>query len=182
MIKIIHKSKVLRIVIIVLIITLICCYRAISRNILKTDTIQVEIEPCGMVGVGDISESKVKEINGNVNNYAYITYSFYATNESDNVTIYSMAVNPIFSDKMKEHVYWYSHSDMLNDAAEHLNPHQKKFYYRLILVKRDGLSDEEFIDMAKKDSIKINYKTYKKIPILTYWYSSVNVKVEQKEY
>lgn len=178
MIKTIYKNKWVCILTVILLIASIFVYRTMSRNVLKISSIKNKIEPCGRQFDKEISKEQREVINSNLDDFAFVIYSFSAANESDNINISNISVNPVFSDEMREHVYFYSSSDLLNDEAGCLSQHKEKTYRRRILIRRNGLSDEELSNIAGKNSIDVTYDTSRVIPIISYWHSSMKFKAE----
>lgn len=182
MIKIIYKKKWFKIIIVTLLISAVFIYRTISRRVLKVDyPIITQIEVCRPLQVGTFSEEQVQEVNSNLENFAAIIYTIPTKNDSDNIYISNISIDPVFSNEMKKHVYWDSANDMPNDVTASLSPHREKHYGRRIIIRRNGLNDDELLNIAEKNSFKISYDTSKGIPISGYWHSSINVKVQEIE-
>lgn len=76
---------------------------------------------------------------------------------------------------MNQNVYWYAATDGIADSQEALGVEEEKNISRRVLIKRNGLINEEIIHMAENDNFKIKYKTFRSGSILNYGYTFQNV-------
>lgn len=76
---------------------------------------------------------------------------------------------------MKNKVFWYGEIVTVTDTDTCLEPGKAKHYCREIMVKNEGLSNQELLDIAKEDTFKISYFTKWQLSFLA-GYGKLNAK------
>lgn len=174
MAKIFHNNKwllLLSLLLIVILFLFIFIYRIESRKILKAEIVKISVEKPGLYYDYGMDKQKKDELNKNLDDFAYITYTFEIKNLSSDIQISKINIQPVFSINMKKNVYWYAETDAITDSQMQLQPNSDNSYIRRILIRRNGLTDDEIIKMAKNDNFKITYNTFRENSILSYGYN-----------
>ena len=170
-----YKNLFVSLLSILLIITLVSSvfiYRMISRKVINSEVVKITIEKASKYYDFEMNEEKKKELNENLNDYVYIIYEIDMRNISDKIHVSGIGIKPQFSEGMNGNVYWYAGTYAIYDSQKILEPNQEKDYARRILVKRNGLTDDELINMAKEDRFKITYYTSEGSSIFSLGYES----------
>lgn len=164
-----NRKRMIIILIAVFIIIVGILGRSTSNNVMKINISDVKIKNVDSSGLdyGDytIDEQLKKTILANSDEYRYIFYNFDADNISKNAKIIFVDLQPIFSSAMAKNVVYYDRAnDVPTNTVLNLYPQKSKTYSREVLVKRNGLTDEELIKLAQGDKFKVSYSTDR-------WYS-----------
>lgn len=155
-------------------------YRIISRKVINGEVAKISIEKADKYYDYEMSEQKKKELNENLSDFVYLIYESDLNNSSDKIKVSDINIQPIFSISMKPNVYWYAGTNVITDSEMSINPGQTKNYGRRILIKRNGFTDNELINMAEKDKFKITYYTLEGTSIFSFGYNSQTIGFKEK--
>lgn len=154
------KNKVLKsiliIIIIIIVIIPLLVYRINSRKILYGYMNNVRIGAVGAINYG-MPKEKRDQISQNLDEYAYIYYGFVISNTSDKFKAEDIRFEPQFAGDMKNNVVWYDSNEDVYLGQSRLEAEKSVKREKAILVKRNGYTDDELIDMAKKDKFEMIY-------------------------
>lgn len=164
-------SLLFSVFLIVALLASIFSYRVIARKVIKAEIVKISIEKPNPHYHYEMNQQKNEELFGNFTDFANIVYEFDMKNLSNEIQVSSISIKPIFSESMKENVFFYASSDAITNYSMRLTPNKDTNFHRYILIRRNGLTDEELIDMAKKNNFKITYNTFKGDSILSYGYN-----------
>ncbi|OCA96895.1 hypothetical protein [Clostridium beijerinckii] len=154
------KSKIIKIIVLITIIIIVIIsllvYRFNSRKILYGYMNNVRISNVGAINYS-IPKEKRGKISQNLNEYAYMYYGFVVSNTSEKFKAENINFEPQFADEMKDNVVWYDSTDDVYPGQSTLENKKVGECERIVLVKRNGYTDDELINMAKKDKFKMIY-------------------------
>lgn len=153
------KNKVIRILSIIILVigVLLVVYKLTSKEILDGKIVEIKSGKIGEYLNYAMDDDIKKQVLNDKDGYIYLTYRFEIKNISDKNNITNVSIEPSFSDNMKDNVVWYDYTDAVTDSEMRVSPSQIKHYDRVILIKKNGYTDDELINMAKEDKFEISY-------------------------
>lgn len=153
-------------IVVSIIIVLVCIvvYRTLFRTVIEVKFNEVSIEP--LIGSGseshinesahtdfEVSEIQAEEIREHPNEYKLLLYRFEIKNVSENLGM-GVNVKPAFSKDIKKYVVGYQTVDYIAPIV--IEAKHEFSMNQVVIVKTNGLSDEEFIKLAKEDKFYIS--------------------------
>lgn len=161
------KNKILNIMLIIIIIgiliTSVFIYRSSCRKILYGYMDGVRIGKVDKDLNFAMPKKKREEVSKNLDEYVYVYYKFKVSNTSDKFRITDINLEP----QSKDNVVWYDSNEDVYDGQSNLNIKETKGDERTILVKRNGRTDDEIINMARDDKFEMTYWTIEGDSILS---------------
>lgn len=146
-------------------------YRTVTRKVLDVSVVSIKIDKANHYDNYAMNEQQKKTVNENPNDYIYVDYMLEVKNESDKISVENINIQPEFFGEMKKNVFWFDYTDEVGDYVSIVQSSTTK-HERRIVVKRNGLSDDDLIEMAKSVKFKLTYNTYKGNSILSYCHNS----------
>ena len=164
-----NKKRSLLLLSAVIILIVIIFSSVTSNSIMKINISDIKIKNVDSRGLEygeySVDEQVEKTILSDPDEYRYIGYYFNAENTSKNAKIIFVDLQPIFSKQMNENVIYYDKAnDLPTSTILNLCPQESQTYFRKVLVKRNGLSNEELIKLAQGDKFRVRYSANR-------WYS-----------
>lgn len=178
-----HKKKKIKIV--CMIITLIMCVCSLvfltfisrsNRKCIESKIIEVKLLKAEdyINNIPMRNNNKREEVLENIGDYICLHYEIKAQNTSNDYIVQNISFEPKFTKEMNDSIVAYASDDEICDNSIHttLNKNQEKSYWRLIIIKKNGLSDDEIIEKAKDNNFQAHYfTTNDKDSILSLGYS-----------
>ncbi len=159
-----RKKNLIIILIVTLILLTIRFYNFDSKKILVCSIVDITLEEIDSdIDIdGGMNNQQKDLIKKNLNDYIKLRYIININNSSDNLYINNINIQPVFSSEMQKNVIWFSKNDMLYDSLSHLDTQESRSFCRIIYIKRNAYTNDELINLAKQDKLKIRYTSRNK--------------------
>ena len=147
----------------IILVLFIILYRIFIRDIIFADIVNIEVQSLTQSDVEamesyyrydmELNDNQVKDIVNKPFDYKFMKYEFSLRNVSKSKRASFIGIKPLFTKDMKKNVVGFTEKD--GESPISIYPLKKFDYIKYVLIKINGYTDGELVELAKKDKFLV---------------------------